>query len=339
MSDKSISQVLSGVANQKLELIPGNAKKGLRAIGSASDMYMVTPGNIRVIEDFNPRVKDRIYWEGDEEAGIEGIIDLAKSMKQNGFYRHKPLAGYVALVDGVEVVFLTEGHRRLDAALYWMNNLGGPEDLQVPLVSSPRGTNMLDLNYALFQSNRSEDFRPFEKCIWVKRMHTMYGQTEASISSKTGLSLSFIRSALIVVSAPDDIAMMVQQGRISVTSAADAVMEHKEKVVEVLKQAEANSIANGKRKITPRFMPGSGFQKVIKKESGALYETVAMVRADTGYGQLTEETRRSIDDLIAELDAAKKKLEEKEAKALSDAEQEATDDEGKSTEEQGTLQV
>lgn len=339
MSDKSISLVMSGVLNQKLELVPGNTKKGLRAIGTASDMYMVKPSDVQVIEDFNPRVKDRIYWEGDEDAGIEGIIDLAKSMKQNGYYRHKPLAGFVASVGGKDVVFITEGHRRLDAALYWINNLNGPEDLLVPMVSSPRGTNMLDLNYALYQSNNTEDFRPFEKCIWVKRMHTMYGQTEALIAAKTGLSLSFIRSALIVVSAPDDIAMMVQQGRISVTSAADVVMEHKEKALSVLKQAEANSLADGKRKITARFMPGTGFQKVIQKKSDALFDMVSKVKSDAGYSHLTEETRADLDEMLTAFETIKKELEAKEAEALAAAEQAAEEEAKASTEEQGALDV
>ena len=294
-------------ADVKLNMTPGNIKKGMKAIGTPNDMYMVDARKVRVIPDFNPRIKDEKYWEG--------IRELALGMKTHGYYRDKPLAGYVAVEDGEEVVYLTEGHRRHDAVLYWQDNLDAPEDLRIPFVPKPRGTSDLDLTYALLESNKAQDFRPFELAMLVKRLHVAYGQSEAVIAEKMNKSLPYVRHMLLVAGAPDDIVKMVIAEELSITEAADAINTYKDKAVDVLTKAKANSAAEGKKKVSKRFMPGMKFQTAVKKEAPAILDAVRQVSNDEGFGNLTEQTRSTISDLVSRLGELEAKLAEKEARA------------------------
>lgn len=306
---------LGSCVNVKPNLTPGNIKKGVKAIGTPNDMYMVDPRKVVIIDGFNPRIKDETYYKG--------IKELALGMKEHGFYRDKPLAGYVGVKDGEEVVYVTEGHRRHDAVLYWLDALEGPSDLRVPFVPKPRGTSELDLNYALIESNKSQDFRPYELAMLVKRLHVAYGQSEPTIAAKMGKSIAYVRNLLIVAGAPEPIALMVLNGELSVTEAAEALGKFKDSAVEVLQKAKANSVAEGKSKVSKRFIPGHRFQAAVKKESGSLFEAVRQVRADEGYVALSEGTRSAIDDLVTRMEELEAKLAAKEAEA---AEASANDD-------------
>ena len=83
------------------ELTPGNTKAAMKAVGaSSSDLRKVEPARLRVLEGFNARVKNEAYT-----ARVRWIAD---SIKANGYYPDKPLTGFVALEDGVEVIYVTE---------------------------------------------------------------------------------------------------------------------------------------------------------------------------------------------------------------------------------------
>lgn len=323
--DSFVKFGLKEAEEYKLEMSPGSIKRGLKAIGKASDMFMASPRKIRVIDGLNVRIKDDLYWQG--------IRELAEGMAEHGFFRDRPLAVYVAservVQDGTEVfidtVCLTEGHRRLDAALYWMEHLGAPEDLVIPIVHKPSGTSMLDLNYALLEANKHVDFRPYEKAILIKRMHVSFGQPVPEIAKKTGLAESTVHNLLLVAGAPEEIAKLVLIGDLSITEAADVMRSHKDKAFEVLAQAKAISIASGKTKISKRFLPGEKFKGALKKNSESIYDAVQLVRQDKGYEALSDETRETVDALVKELAEVKAKLEEQEAKALAKAAEESQD--------------
>ncbi|WP_417546463.1 hypothetical protein [Marinobacter sp.] len=303
--------------NKQLELEPGNRKTAMRAIGKPVENYRVSPRDIRVIPGLNPRVKDRAYWEGDEALGVTGIIDLAKSMKANGFHEHMPLAGFVAREDGKDVLYLTEGHRRLDAALYWMDNLGGPEDLLVPLVPRSKELTPVQLNYDLRSSNQGERFRPYEDLMWALRMIDVYGQSEAMILAKSNISQSLLRSMLIVGRGPKEILELIETNQIAITVAGDMITKHgPEKAVELLTKAKALSAADGKGRISKRYLPGEGFKKVLAKKSSTIFDGVCLVYQDAGYSGLSDETRQAIEDMMAGLEEARAQLAEKEARAL-----------------------
>jgi hypothetical protein len=311
---------------QKLELTAGSKKTHLRAIsGSDSEaktgeIYNVSPRKIVVIKGLNARIKDQAYWEGDDEKGLEGIMHLAKSIKRDGFKKHKPLAGYVAEVDGEDVLFLTEGHRRLDAALYYMDNLGGPADFLVPVVAEAKEMTALELNYSLRQSNTGQPFRPIEDLMWVLRMLDTYGQSEAMLRTQSGIKESLLRSMIIVGRGPTEILELVKDEKVSITVAGDTITKYgPEKAVEVLVKAKAVAEASGRERITPRFMADAKFEKQLTKKSTTMYDLVAKVRQDQAYSALSHDTREGIENMMAELEILRHNLAKQEAKALEKA--------------------
>lgn len=91
-----------------IELNAGNVKKAMAdAHAVSSDLWKVPVSEIHVIPDFNVRANGAEHKEH-----LEGLVE---SIIANGFYSHKPLAGYVALEDGKQTIYLTDGHCRLEA--------------------------------------------------------------------------------------------------------------------------------------------------------------------------------------------------------------------------------
>lgn len=138
------------------ELTPGNTKAAMRAVGaSSSDLWKVEPGRLRVLEGFNARVKNEAYT-----ARVRWIAD---SIKANGYYPDKPLTGFVALEDGVEVIYVTGGHRRHEGVLLAIEE--GADVGTVPVVIKPRGTSMEDLMVDLVVGNEGDPLTTYEQAV------------------------------------------------------------------------------------------------------------------------------------------------------------------------------
>ena len=72
----------------QLELIAGNLKEAMKkADAVSSNIWQVPVKNIHLLDGFNVRSHD-----------AEHIAMLAASIFENGFYKTRPLAGYVAVV-------------------------------------------------------------------------------------------------------------------------------------------------------------------------------------------------------------------------------------------------
>ena len=87
--------------NFQIELIPGSIKAAMQGAKS-SDLWKVPRDRIKVMEGFNVRVKN------DDHA--EQVRFIADSMKANGYFADKPLAGFVAKEDG-QIVIDKHGRR------------------------------------------------------------------------------------------------------------------------------------------------------------------------------------------------------------------------------------
>lgn len=293
-----------GVAEQyglsttlELNYVAGAGKAAMKKIGTANDLFMVDARKLKIKEGFNTRIKDATYWEKVEK--------LALSMKENGFYRDKPLACIVAKEGGEDVIYVVEGGRRRDAVLMLMSWMK-PEDadlFRVPAVIKDRETSEVDLVYGLAQGNNAEPFRPYEMAVLVKRLKQVYGQTEQQILTKLDgiVSASYLNHLLIVSGAPRKIADLIISEKLSVTQAAQLMLKHGSDAVSILEQAEANAKAEGKEKITNRFMPGKRLEAALKKEAGELYKSAKQVMEDPGFAGLSEGTRALLEDLMKDL--------------------------------------
>lgn len=273
-------------------LTAGNTKKAMAAYDAGrSDMYQIEPARLRIMEGFNVRVRDEAY--------TARVRWLADSIKANGFYRDKPLAGYVAIVDGEEVVYVTDGHRRHEAALLAISE-GAPIP-HVPIVIAPKGTSLEDLTVAMANGNESEPLRPYEYAILCKRLVSM-GMDAKTIAQRLGFaSAQYVDGLLSLAGAPQAVRKMVEEGTVAATVAIEAMAKHGDKAAEVLGAAKATAQAAGKTKVTRKHMPGADGAKAIKKAAPAIWAAVNKVHSDPGYLNLSAESRAVVDDLIKQL--------------------------------------
>ena len=140
------------------ELTRGNLKTAMAEAGAKNPhaLWMVPYGQIKVIPGFNTRIRTPEY-----EAHIEATKE---SIKENGFYQDKPLTGYVALEDGQQVIYLTDGHTRHEAAGRAIDEGYSLENL--PIVIKPNGTSIEDLTVAWSRPTTAARSRPMRRPSW-----------------------------------------------------------------------------------------------------------------------------------------------------------------------------
>lgn len=73
--------------SEQIQFFPGVVKRATREFRSA-DLWKVPPHSLHRHPHFNVRIKDERY--------NAKVREYADSMKANGYYSDKPLAGYVA---------------------------------------------------------------------------------------------------------------------------------------------------------------------------------------------------------------------------------------------------
>lgn len=222
------------------EMVPGNLKAAMKEVGAGSrDLWMVPVEDIHVIEGFNVRTRDDEY--------IATVREYADSMKEVGFYQHKPLTGYISKQDGKNVIMLTDGHTRLEAAKLAISE--GAEIKLLPFVAKPSGTSAEDLVADLVTSNNGRPLKPIEIAAVVKRL-AAFDLKAAAIARKLNISGNYVSRLLSLASAPPEIRRMVETGVVSATLAMDTLQKSPETALAVLKQGAATVKAEGKAKVT-----------------------------------------------------------------------------------------
>jgi len=216
------------------EIVPGVAKAALSAAGAKAEsngLFMVPVGALRVIEGFNVRVTGTKDYEA-------GINELANSIMQEGFYKDKPLVGYVGKDGEDDVIFLTDGHRRLEATKRAIAN-GAGEIERLPVIVKPSTTNMVDLTVALAKTGTP--LTPYEMAIIVKRL-AGYGVEEGQIALRLGVTKRYVSDLQVLLSAPAKVRSLVMDGKVSATLAIQAMREDAgtaaEKLTEAVKKAK-----------------------------------------------------------------------------------------------------
>jgi ParB family chromosome partitioning protein len=276
------------------EIAFGGSKRLMSDIKAKSrDLYQVPFELIREIPNFNVRVHDEAY--------DQHIDYLAQSMFENGFYQDKPIAGYVANVDGKDVIYVTDGYSRLKA-IPRANKLGA-SITTVPMVFKSAATSLEDLTVALVTSNEGKPLTPFEKGIVCKRLEG-YGMERTDIAKRLKISAVYVGQLLTLMGAPNEIRKLVQAGKLSAENALAAMKKHGTKAVEVLQTASAQAAASGQKRITEKSLPGAKFAKAIKKQAPVMAETLRSVKADPGFSSLSPELREKLEALLGTLDAS-----------------------------------
>jgi len=268
-------------------LTAGNVKAAMKDAGAVSaDLWQVAPDRLRVLEGFNARVKNEAY--------TGRVRWIADSIKANGYYKDKPLSGFVAREDGVDVIYVTGGHRRHEAVHLAISE--GVEVPHVPVVIKPKGTGMEDLTVDLIVGNEGEPLTTYEQAVVCKRL-AGFGWDSKEIARRVGYSTAqYVDGLLALAAAPLPIRKMVIESVISATTAIDAIKKHGDKATDVLLAAVVKA---GGGRVTAKAMPGADFKKACKKAAEPMYTALTKVKADPGFAGLSEEVRGILAELLA----------------------------------------
>lgn len=232
----------------ELNLVAANVKAAMKgAEASSSDLWKVHPSKLRRIEGFNGRIRTPAY--------LEHLASIKNSIRENGYYPDKPLAGFVAKDpdSGEEVIYVTEGHTRFDAVDELIAE--GEEFASVPVVIKPKGTTMEDLTVALVTSNDGRPFTTYEKALMVKRLHGM-GMDEAIIAKRLGFKTgkAYVDDLLMLAGAPKAIRELLIADKITATMAIDELKKDGSRATARLKAAVTTAEAKGKTRASPKHL-------------------------------------------------------------------------------------
>lgn len=273
-----------------LELTAGNMKAAMKESGAtSSDLWKVPRASIRVIEGFNVR-------NPEDPEYVAHVRMLADSIKANGFYPDKPLSGFVAREDGVDVIYLTDGHSRLAGGDLAVSE--GSEIDTYPVVVKPRGTSMEDLTVALYTSNTGKPLTPIETAAVCKRL-VGYGLTEKAIATRLNLTKRYVDDLLALIGAPTAVRTLVTTGQVSASNAISAIREHGDKAASKLNAAVDTAQAQGGKKATAKHM---GKPKKLSPTQALLQgfrEKQKVASLEGSIDALTDETRMPDDDMLA----------------------------------------
>lgn len=270
------------------DITSGSVKSGMKSAGASSgDLWMVPIESIKVMEDFNVRTQNDEY-----EAHIES---LAKSIFENGFWRDKPLSGFVAKQDGEDVIYVVDGHSRLTAAKIAM--AWGAPITHLPMVTKPAGTNAEDLIVGLVVSNSGKPLTPLEKALVCKKLTDHHGMSASEIGRRLNFSGQYVGELLKLVSAPKKIRSMVESGQISAANAVAAVEKHGNKAAEFIEQKLTTAKASGKKKVTQAVLAPKK-NKVLEAGMDYIEQTEA---AGTLIGLLAHITGVSVAEIESKL--------------------------------------
>ena len=287
----------------EITLVAGSIKGAMKAAGAGSrDLWFVPRSQIRVIEGFNVRIKNK---------GYQDHIDyLASSIDEVGFMVEHPLSGYVARDGADSVIYLTDGHCRLAAVDKCI--AAGAEVEVVPVVVASQLRDFQELTSALVRSNTGKPLEPLETAAVCKRL-SLFGWEDEKIAKRLGYTVNHVRELHVLIGAPAEIRLLVAEEKLAATTAIKMLTQHGDKAVEIINQGLEVATASGKSKVTQRFMVDSSV-KFVKKAAPALFSVAKDVKSDPAYVNLNEATRAKLEDLLSGISSSEEK-----AKAKADA--------------------
>lgn len=248
----------------ELNLTLGSTKAAMKDAGAGStDLWKVHPSKIKRIPGFNGRIRTPGY--------LAHLAHIKNSIAVNGYYPDKPLAGFVAKDEesGKDVIYLTEGHTRLDAVDELIAE--GAEIDTVPIVIKPKGTDMEDLTVALARSNDGLPFTVFETALLVKRLHLM-GMDEKTIAVRLNFKTGkrYVDDLLLLAGAPKAIRDMLIADKITASMAIEQLKSEGSKATENLKAAVKTAAEKGRDRASPKHLPETAkTAKAAKKAAPA----------------------------------------------------------------------
>lgn len=241
-----------------LAMEAGSTTAAMKDAGATNGkLYLVPIDKIKPIPDFNVRVDNDAYRAHRDM--------IATSMVANGYDESKPLAGYVAKEADGNVIYVTDGHTRLDAAR--QVNADDSNDAsfdKLPVVVRSTPPSMMDLTVALHTANSGRPLSPFELGVVVKRLLKEDGADKNDIANRLAVTPRYLDDVLLLVNSPKEVRTAVLDGNVSSTMAIQELRkagDKPEKAAERITAAVAKAKASGKKKATAKDV-GPKMQKV-----------------------------------------------------------------------------
>lgn len=304
------------------------------AQATTAKLYRVPVDKIKTIPGFNVRVQSADY--------IAHRDAIRHSIAVNGYDSTKPLAGYVAKEDGENVIYVTDGHTRLDAVREFNADPDTAEKNEIatlPVLVQPKEVSLTDLTVQLHTANNGRPLTPFELGVVVKRLLADEDAKKPEIAKRLGVTTRYLDDVLLLANADGKVKQHVAAGEVSSTMAIQVLRKDPEHAAEKIEAAVAKATASGKKKATkkdtgPRFekikvnfnyAAGADMKEIVKQAAAIIRESIPQDEADdvktanvTGFITVTVEVPAAkVEKPKAEpeVEAAKKKAEKPKAKS------------------------
>lgn len=255
--------------NTQIQFDPGSVKTAM-AGSTSSDLWKVPRQKLHVEPGFNVRIHDADY-----EAHVRTIAD---SIKANGYYPDKPIAGFVTKRDGQDIIIVTDGHSRL--AAFDLAVSEGWQGSELPVVTKPRGTSMEDLTIALVTSNNGKPLSPYELGLVCKRL-VGYGMEPKDIAQRLSFTTVYVNGLLDLVAAPKAVRDLVISGKVSATLAMETLRSHGAEAAKMLMSGAKEAQSSGKERVTKKHVKAAAEKKATKgkKKAGKATSTISPEQA------------------------------------------------------------
>jgi ParB family chromosome partitioning protein len=277
---------------------------------SSGNLWKLPFDQLRIIDGFNLRVHNAEYTAKIEE--------YAETLFNEGWFAHKPMSGLVQRDEatGQSQVFIFDGHTRLlsiPLANHRLAAAGRSLISEVTVIAVPskkdgkEPISMADLTVAMVQGNKSSPHSAYEYAIACKRLADD-GAPTAEIARRLGLSGEWVKSLLLLMSAPKELRARVAVEALTVTLAVQLLKEHfGNDAAEMVEDAAPEKGVQGLPvKLTRKnIKPNSPFTKAVKRSAPAMYTALESIKKDPSFAKLNAATREKLLEITATLDEAK----------------------------------
>lgn len=251
------------------------------AEASTAKLYHVPVAKIKTIPGFNVRVPSPDY--------IEHRDNLAALITANGFDGTKPLAGYVAKEDDGNVIYITDGHTRLDAVAVFNETAKKSDKItSLPVLVHPKEVSLTDLTVALHTANSGRPLTPFELGVVVKRLLAEDGASKKDIAARLAVTPRYLDDVLLLADADKGVKQHVASGAVSSTMAIQLLRADADTAAEKIEKAVKTAADAGKKKATKKdagpktkkikvgidVEAGADMKEIVKAAAAAIREAI-----------------------------------------------------------------
>lgn len=289
------------------------------AAATSGKCYRVPIEKIRVIPGFNVRVPSPDYT-----AHRDNLVDLIRA---NGYDPTKPIAGYVAKEDDGNVIYVTDGHTRLDAVTIYNADPDTAEKDEItslPVLVHPKEVSLTDLTVALHTANSGRPLTPFELGVVVKRLLAEEDVKKSDIAKRLGVTPRYLDDVLLLANADKAVKQHVASGDVSSTMAIQLLRADPETAAEKIGKAVKTAGETGKKatkkhagpamkktKLAHSFNSDDDMKEIVKAVAALIRSAVP---AKEGEDDTKIATVEGVINLVIELPAPPKPKAEKKPK-------------------------